>query len=351
MDLSLSLYLIETARAGFDRERLAAVIRTLGSHGLLAAQLALSVDWGKSSEVVGSADELAALALQWPDHAHVLMTTPAKDYEATFVLEGARGAIELFFFAAFIARRADRLLAEVAAALRASLTDAEDWRVERASGLSVRNFDYPRLRPARVPLVVGRPRLTDVVDLRVAASPEDQRALAAIRDAALPEGARREVIGSRVLVEWAADCTLASVDALRQRLAAREQWLIREAGAVPERDWNAAGDVKHGFLGGEPHPPLTLYNRLLGIGYKAIHGATPPAEIDATLREVGRWIAEGRVDEETEVSDVVIIADSRSSALALRPRMDEAGVHHVVYPDDQRQLWDPFPDGLWIEDP
>jgi len=143
---------------------------------------------------------------------------------------------------------------------------------------------------------------------------------------------------------------LADVEALRQRLAARERWLIREAGATPERDWNAAGDIKHGLIGGEPHSPLTLYSRALGIGYKAIHGTAPPAEIEATLRQVGRWIADRRVDDETELSDVVIIADSRTSAFALRARMDEAGVKHVVYADDGGHLWDPFPDGEWIED-
>jgi hypothetical protein len=349
MDLSLSLYLTETARDVFDRQRLAELLRTLGSHGLLAPQLDVSVDQARSV-MVGSADELARSAARWSDRVGILATTPDKDYEATVRLDGARCSIDLFFFAAFIAQRADRLLADVVAAVRESMTDAEGWRVERYSALSARNVSYPRLRPARVPLVVARGCITDIVDVRMTTTPEERRAIIAIRDAPLPDGVRREVVGSKVLVEWAADCTLADVEMLAQRLAARDRWLIREAGSEQERDWNAAGDVRYGFVGGQPHPPLTLYQPALGVGYKAIHGGMPAAEIDATLRQVGRWIAAGRVDDDTEVSDVVIIADSRASALALRPRMDEAGVKHVVYADDQRQMWDPFPDGEWIDD-
>lgn len=350
MDLSLCLRLAEATGDAFDREMLAQLFSSMGTHGLLAPRLDGSVRAKRGgSFTVGSGDELAAAARNWPDRVPVWITTPAEDYEATFQLNGSRCEIDLFCYDRFIAPRADRLLAGVAAVLRALPAGAEGWRVEYGT-LSMRNFSYPRLRPGRVPRVGGRGNLIDVFDLRTAASPDDQHAITAIRDNPLPETARRTVAGSRILVEWAADCTLADIATLRQRLTERERWLIREVGSTMESGWNATGDVKHGFLGGQPHPPLTLYSPALEIGYKAIHGGSPAAEIAATLRQVGQWIANRRVDDETEVSNVVIIADSRASALALRPRMVEAGVKHVVYVDDAGDFWDPFPHGEWIEE-
>lgn len=349
MDLALSIYLTEPGRSTFDPQRLAKLIRTLGSHGLLPPGLAVSIDRRRAG-TVDSGHALAELALQWPARAHVAMTTPDKDYEATITLEGARCAVDLFFLSLFVTQRADHLLSDVGAALRAWMADDSESVIERHSGLSVRNLIYQRLRPARTPLVVGRARLVDLVDLDAARAQADRDAVVAFRDAALPDGARRHLFGSKMLVEWATDCKLGDDAAIRCRLAERDRWLIHRVGATLERDWNSAGDIKYGLVSAQPHLPLTLLSPVLGVGYKAIHAAESATEIEATLRQVSRWIADQRLDDGTELSDVVIIADSRASALALRAALDAAGIKRVVYTGEDGQLWDPYPDGEWFED-
>ena len=344
---SLSLRMTDLGAPRFRRTILARLIQSLHARQLLPPRFKVTVRPGRGSEVVSSA-QLADLAAQWPEPVHVKLRATGDDDSGTVLCDGARIDLNLYHTAPTIEREADTLLARLFDALGAAAAMADDLRFERYCCVSVRNLGYPRPRPLQVPLVVTPEALVDLIDRRTTFPPEERTALETIRSAALPEGATRHEHGPVTLINWAADCTFADVDRLRQRLAARDRWLMRVGASTIHPDWNAQGDARHGFIGGEPHPALTLFTPALGLGYKAIHSGQPPAEIEATLQSAARWIAEKRVDERTEVSNVIIIADSRDAALALKPRLDAAGVRSVVYPADDGSFWDPFPMGEWI---
>jgi hypothetical protein len=349
VSLSLALYLKASLAKTFDRSELERIVAALAEHHLVPAELKGSVRKGGKFKT-GSPADLGSHLAKLEDGKALEISTANEDFKGTVDVYEDRCAIDLYLLDDFVRRRQDALLADAGAALQSVAGEGErHWQAKGSSGLSIRNFSYPRPRPPLTPRVVDRGMLIDLVDERGAASDEEKKAHRALREAALPRGAKRTVSGPLTVIEWAPGVSLADEEAMRTRLAEREAWLAEHVGGARDPNWNEAGDVRSGFIGGTPHPALTLYSAPLGVGYKAIHGAAPAAEIESTLKEVAGWIAVGRVDDKTEVSDVVIIADSRESAVALHPRMVKAGVRHVVYPGDDDTMWDPFPDGEWIE--
>lgn len=349
MGLSLALYLTAAPEKNFDRPGLETLVALLAEKGLIPAEVRGSVAKG-GRFTVRSVDELREQARAVKDGRLVRLASASEEFKGTIDVYEGNCSIDLYFDDELARRRADSLLSDAGEALRSFAADGDAaWRVRRSSGLSIRNFAYPRPRPARTLHVVDAAMLIDVVDERAHTSADEKKAVKTLREAKLPKGVRRTVSGPRIVLEWAADVTLADEEGLRERLAERERWLAQHLEGTLDPNWNEAGDIRSGFIGGQPHPPLTLYSPPLGVGYKAIHGAMPAAEIDEALQQAAGWISSGKVDEQTPVSDVIIIADSRKAAVALHPRMVKAGVRHVIYPDEDGTMWDPFPEGSWIE--
>jgi len=89
----------------------------------------------------------------------------------------------------------------------------------------------------------------------------------------------------------------------------------------------------------------------MALGFKTIHSAEGMTAARRTLHQVGRWIAEGRLDDGTVVSDIIVIAESRTAVEAFRPVAEAEGVRHVVCVGDDGRIWNPFPEGNWLPMP
>jgi hypothetical protein len=350
MGIALSLNLMSTSPGRFDRAELGRILKILAEHAAIPAVLSGSVARGGRFKAA-SPDALADLALDWPDGRLVQLGKPGAVFSGMIDVYEARCAIDLFLSSTYVEAASPDLMADLVRGFEAVASDGSaPWRVREHSGLTVRNFPYPRLRPPRQYPGLGEDALIDLADAREPGSPERAATIEALARKDLPLGAVRSTFGPMVLVDWAAGASLADVEAIRARLSARDAWLAQNAPSEIQQGWNEAGDVQHGLLGGQPSPPLTLYDPLSGVGYKAVHGAAPSGEVTATLRAAGAWRAAGKVENGPEISDLVIITDSRETALALRSRTLEAGLRRVVYAGEATTLWDPFPDGEWIDD-
>lgn len=350
MDLSLSLDLTKSPSSAIEAGDVAKLLKAMAKP-LMPFPLRGKVEGGQTFTLDALGD-IAKVAGSWKPGPVVSLVAKEKDFEASIVFFEDYCTLEFFFFEAFVARHAARLVADCGQALRSTLTalDPKDWSASWNSGLLVRDFDYPWPRPVRSIVGARRHRLIDVADPRAGASDEENEAARTLGSATLPKAVDRATIGPIILLEWEPRLDLGDTEAVKRVLMDRERWLLKHLPSSLDPDWNKAGDLKSGFMGGKPHPLLTLYAPALGEGYKAIHGSASAAEVDRTLEQVAGWIKAGRVDAHTKVSDVSIIADSRETAIALKPRMIAAGVAHVIYPDADKQMWDPFPEGEWVDD-
>ncbi len=108
---------------------------------------------------------------------------------------------------------------------------------------------------------------------------------------------------------------------------------------------NPPGDEEvptHGFA---PHPPLTLYDPVSRHGYKVVAASKDGRVPAGALAEIAAWVEAGRLPDGTPLEAVGIILPAREAALKIREQARAAGVSRVVYTDNKRTLWDPFPPG------
>jgi hypothetical protein len=214
------------------------------------------------------------------------------------------------------------------------------------SGLSVRSLDYASARPPRDYLVLDQSSLVDMLDPRAWKSPGEKEAGETLLSAELPAGVERKRSGPVTIICWANGTSLDQPDAVAEALARRDRWLgSHEIGSIAP-NWNALGDVLSDPVGARPHSDLTLYSPVLETGYVAVHSATPAAGRDRALKAAAAKLKVGKADAESPLTNVVVIAENRDSALELKQEVERAGLKHIVYADDDH-FWDPFPDGNW----
>ena len=72
------------------------------------------------------------------------------------------------------------------------------------------------------------------------------------------------------------------------------------------------------------------------------------AERREILEKAARLAKTGKTAAGAILSQLILIADSREAATALRAEAEKAGLKHVVYATDDHLL-DPFPEGSWVD--
>lgn len=228
--------------------------------------------------------------------------------------------------------------------------ESDTFRFGGYSGLSVRNLDFPRQRPPRDYLVAGQTNLVDIVDVHVVGQGDAAHAARIFSEATLPADVKRSMVDGIAIIDWSGGVKLTDETGVAHRLSLRDGWLARHKAGRPAEGWTERGDAVVDPLGAQPRGGLTLYSPTLGIGYVAIHSALPPDRRKSLLEAAGRMRANGRTETGESLAHVIVIADTREAAIALRAEATEYGLEKVVYSTDEHVL-DPFPEGRWAELP
>jgi hypothetical protein len=174
------------------------------------------------------------------------------------------------------------------------------------------------------------------------------KAAATLREERLPSWAQRQQIGDVTIIQWVDDAHLGDADELKRRLSERDMLLSSMLDASLAPGWNEAGETDATPVAAQPRPPLTLYSPPLAVGYKAVHSASGDEAVRAALQQAGQWLKQGKLDESTPLTNVIVVTDSRKSAEAIRPLALAEGLRDVVYTDDEGHMWNPFPPGEWL---
>jgi hypothetical protein len=307
---------------------------------------------------IRSLADLIAATTTWEDLDYVLHSRPQGGLEASSLALGLRRG--LFRLQLAVApedlppRRdtiCDRMIQLVARAHAAFAGRA--WLAEQSS-IRPLGPDTPHARPPRDHPVLTLGAVVNFLDPDYIAHrdekfPEEHLAVdfAKLKRARMPEAAAYETHGDLIVLRWISDPV--DDDSIARACARNEAWLGRTLDPPPQSGWNAAGDQEVDIPGLEPHPPFTLYDPDAEHGYKTV-AATRAGKLapSTALDEIARWLRAGRLPDRTPVSGVTIIVPTRAAALKLHDRADAIGAR-IVYTDDDARLWDPFPEGEWIE--
>jgi hypothetical protein len=213
----------------------------------------------------------------------------------------------------------------------------------------VHGVEFPHVRPPRhkPPWVFGN--AADMLCLKFHEETDEgsPRDVGRMLKAPMPGGTRREREGDFVTLLWAAD--LSDPKKAAARLSTQEQWFVNVLKPPLHPSYNEHGDFREAPLSLTKRPPLTFYDPVEEIGYKAVAPAPGGKLDDEQWDEIKAWLAAGQLPDETPLQQLNLIVPSRKAALGLRKRAAAAGIENVFYTDDDGKLWNPFPPGPWLE--
>ncbi|MDV3456337.1 hypothetical protein RZN05_05025 [Sphingomonas sp. HF-S4] len=343
VDIVLSVTL-ESAGDSSATEALSSLVA-----GLDAKSLRLSpatVKAGRKRSTVTDAEELAAAITALPDSDFSIAFESDPNAFFDGVAGAARASLNLGFAGESPLPR-DGTVSGIAAAL-ADTARSGTVGVGAYSGLSIRNLDFARARPPRDYLVAGQTGLIDVVNLKAGGA--DDAAAQVFGTVDLPPGVERTVAEDIAVVDWSADAALDDAEKLAERLALRDRWLVEHAVGRAAEGWHDSGDAIVDPVDARPEDGLTLYSPSMGVGYVAIHSAASADERKQALAAAAKLREQGKTATGAQLGELVLVADTREAAVALRSEAAASGLNRVVYASDEHML-DPFPEGSWVEAP
>ncbi len=211
---------------------------------------------------------------------------------------------------------------------------------------------HPRPLPPRFHRYFGRGCLANFLsrDFHFQHENGEPEAYERMSSAPLPPGARRTVKGGLLVLSWSEGIGTEAQVAAAQ--SAQEKWLGETLRLPIDGDFDETG-ARAVDLGPfvERRPPLTFYAPGTGNGYKAVYADEQGGVDEQVFGELASWIESGRLPDGTRLSELRLIAPGRAGALAVRGRALAMGCKAVYYPCGDNRMWDPFPEGSWLNPP
>jgi hypothetical protein len=206
---------------------------------------------------------------------------------------------------------------------------------------------YPRPRPPHMSAYGSTGAIVNFYSKSFMERDEDDaKGWRVLADKALPSGATRELAGDLLTIRWVQ--TLEDGEMLARQRSTAEIWQMENLHTPVAPGYNDLGDSRVDAFGLRPRPPMTLYDSVSKIGYKAVV-RNPDGSFDReTLEQASSWLKTKALPDGTSLAKLRFILPNRESAIALHDLAESLGADAVVYMDNEKQLWNPFPPGPWI---
>ena len=164
----------------------------------------------------------------------------------------------------------------------------------------------------------------------------------------LPDWVDRRETGDLVILRWVD--RFDDEEHIRDRLARRLLWLVEHLDPPVSPGVTEQGDRAANPTGRTESDSLTFYAPLVRHGYKATICREDGSVDEQLFEEMESWIEAGETGEGEELHALHLVLPSRDAALRIRERADELGIDKVLYMDNDGNLWDPFPEGDWLDE-
>jgi hypothetical protein len=297
-------------------------------------------------------EQLLGATTSWKRGSYVLtiVNTEEPDCDITFVLDPTVLTIRFFMAEHSLDQNRPTLINRFID-LTSRLCDTFCYTALMGPRLGVRISDLPyrRVRPPRLHRIWSAGNAVDFISKRYhEQSPSSElENVKKLVNTPVPNGVVRTEKGDLIIIRWVDD--LIDEHEIAAKLSIREQWFTKVLNPPIDPSYNKFGDVHETPLSTEEKPPLTFYDPMYETGYKAMvisPDGRPDKEI---LDEMAEWIKNRKLPDGTALQQLHVILPNRESALLIRDQVSSIGVDKVLYTDDEGDLWNPFPPGLWIE--
>jgi hypothetical protein len=216
------------------------------------------------------------------------------------------------------------------------------------SSISLPEIDYARRRPPKRWRAFDPWGIVDFIRLSQVDFPDAEKITNNLCYGTLPEGVVREIMNQdMVIIDWT---NLAMADkSIDKTLSNRSEWFYTNSEFERDTSFNEWGDLRVDVFDNKKTSDLTFYDRMTESGYKAI-GFDPANgfyEIDK-LQKLNKLLRKKKTSEGLPILNVYVIVAKREFAISLKAEIDNYNLSGILYADDDGQLWNPFPDGLWL---
>ncbi len=204
---------------------------------------------------------------------------------------------------------------------------------------------FKMTRPPRFFGALAIDSIFDVVYLQAHPQPQESQISEQLKSGDLPNGVTRTVTEDFLAVKWGNITTERDAEAV---LSNRYSWFVQNINFPIDSSFNYLGDKQFALWESNPTSQLTSYSSFDRRAAKAIVFDTLE-EAEEQVRELQQILRSGKTIEGYPIEEITLIVPSRESAIQLHPLASRYGMR-VVYTDDDRKLWNPFPpeyeDGL-----
>lgn len=216
------------------------------------------------------------------------------------------------------------------------------------SSISLPEVEYAQRRPPKRWRVFDPWGIVDFIKPSQIDFPDAEKITHSLCHGDLPKGVFRQAIDDdMVMVDWSG---LALEDhAIDKKLSTRSIWYHENSAFENDSSFNELGDIKVEIFENKKTREFTFYDVISKTGYKAIgfDQKSSTYEIDK-IKNLQKLLQSQKTSDGLPLLKVYIIVNMREFALHLRQIVLDHHLSGVIFSDEAGQLWNPFPDGLWL---
>jgi hypothetical protein len=211
------------------------------------------------------------------------------------------------------------------------------------SGIVVLEARLKRPRPPRNLGPIRQDAVLDVINVRSPSPPTQLSALMENLESELPKHTSLTKLGDYWMINWVASIKT-DQKSLETAMTARLAWYYDNDEFPVFGNYNQLGDSLVGPLNPVEDPFYTLYSPFNGMAYKALAGLPERLSEEALIATMQDDLRRGSTREGRSLKSVTLIVPSRDLAVKYSQQARDLDFKSVVYPDNEGDLWNPFPE-------
>ncbi len=220
--------------------------------------------------------------------------------------------------------------------------------MDLVSNIFIPGFVYPRIRPPRFTRKYNVAALVHLVNPQKIDFDDARKITENLCTGKLTDNVTRTKIGDYYCINWIGNSTLNHICDLQNILTNKEKWFY-ENGDFQLHCCNEFGDKNEGITVVAKTEHLTLYSSFNGVGFKAtVLNSDGSADIEL-LEQLKQWLNIGQTPDGKFIKRIGLILPNRESCIEIKKIIANYDFFKILYTDDKANLWNPFPEGLWVK--
>jgi hypothetical protein len=333
------------------------------SHDKVATEISLALKksqeiykslryWGKygqKGKAIDKSSDLSGQLKAIKSGVHVLSDVAEGEASTELRISIRKELIGIQLFRDIAMENLARECAELQDLFRLLYADLKSVQFPLLSSIALPEIDYRKPRPAKRWRKFDPWGIVDFIKPSQVDFPDAKLITHKLTSGALPKGVvRHKIDEDMIAVDWS-KMVLPELGVDRL-LSQRSVWYSQNSEFEKDSDYNEAGDLRVDVFQNKKANDLTFYDAMTQTGFRAI-GFDPKSQSyeEDKVKKLEAMLKKGKTSEGFPLLKAYVVVSKREFALHLKSALEGRQLAGVLYADDAGQLWNPFPEGLWLD--